>query len=293
MDAIGGSDRYGGVVGGGLCVALAAVGISCAPVAQAQDVTMLPQANLPIGSQDVCYVVQSGISKQFYCTNLGSGILTLKAISALLYCGTSVTSGDLPAFSGSSGCLFDTSITYSSILTGASIISGSGDVAFSGPASATLSTTLTSVFSGGTNTKITANSKGLVTAEAALSATDLPLQGGGVMYPLGDNSGSITSGLYTAIGGFPWSSGNITSMYAGIGSGSMTLTLYSATSEGATLSAVAGCSGIVVSAGGAGSATSCTSTPISRNGQIFCSVSSVTPTGTNGYCEPVFTRTGA
>jgi hypothetical protein len=169
-----------------------------------------------------------------------------------------------------------------------------GDVTGTGSGNnAIVPSTLATVTSGGTATKVVVNSKGLVISESVVSPSDLPLQNGGVMYPLGDNSGSINTGLYTEIGGFPWSSGNITSMYAGIGSGSMTLTLYSATSQGATLSAVVGCSGIVVSAGGGGAATACTSTPISRGGQIFCSVSSVTSTGTDGYCEPVFTRTGA
>lgn len=116
---------------------------------------------------------------------------------------------------------------------------------------------------------------------------------GGVMYPLGDAGLAINPGLYTPVGGFPWSSGNITSLYAGVGgsAGSMTLDIYSATSQGATLSAVAGCGGIVVSSGGSAAPTSCTSTPISRGGQIFCSVTSVANTAVQGFCEPVFNHT--
>jgi hypothetical protein len=125
------------------------------------------------------------------------------------------------------------------------------------------------------------------------SGPETGLIAGGVQYPLGDNSGTISAGLYTPIGGFPWSSGNITSVYAAVNGsgGSMTFGLFSATSEGATLSAVPGCSAITVSSGGSAAPTSCTLTPISRGGQLFISVTSITSGGTQGYVEPVFNHT--
>lgn len=123
------------------------------------------------------------------------------------------------------------------------------------------------------------------------SSTPTGLANGGVVYPLGDNSTVISSGLYIAVGAFPWSSGNIISAGAGISATSMTFGLYSATSEGATLSAVPGCSAITVSAGGAATPTSCTSTPISRGGQIYISVSTVNSAGSNGWVQPIWNHT--
>jgi len=242
------------VVNGGCIMAVAAALVCGAADSEAQTLTSLPQASVPLGATDACYVVQGGVSKQFACDALGSSLVTLQTVSSVFYCGPTVSGHAVSV--GSGGCLVDIG-ALSAVLSGA--VTGSGAV-----------------------------SSGVITIP-----TTLALQDGGVMYPLGDNSGTVAVGLYTAIGGFPWSSGNITSVYAAVGGSgaSMTFGVYSAASAGAALSAVPGCSAITVSSGGAATPTTCTATPIARGGQVYFSVTSISSNGTMGFVEPGFNRT--
>ena len=226
---------------------------------------------------------------------VSSGVLALSAVVTSVFSGGSglsvvtantggqITAGRALAASDISAALGGTPVE--------SIVVSGGDVTASGVSGSAVNIVgvLNSVTAGGTGTKVVVNSKGLTTSVMSLAATDLPLTNGGAALSF---SGTVQVGLYPVVIGFPYSSGNLVSVYAGLASGSMTYTLESATSQGATLSAVAGCSGITVSSGGSAAPTSCTSTPISRGGQIFVSVSAETGASAGGI-EPVWNHTGA